>query len=126
MSVSKNYQVGSATTFVIIGIILVAVFLGSIYFVVQRGEQVRKDAEASKIADAEAAKKAQEAANAAKAAAEANKPSPTSPSSTPQTPTTPLPETGIELDVAKVLAIGLLTATATSFVVSRRGLKRPL
>jgi uncharacterized protein HemX len=125
MSVNKSNQAGSATSFVIIAIILVAALLGSLYFVVQRGEQARRDADASKIADQEAAKKAQDAENVANA----NKPVVSNPSVTPDTPATSdssLPATGIEIDIVRVVAIGLLAGTVTSFVASRRSLKRPL
>ncbi len=133
MSVSKSYQAGSATSFVIIAIILVAATIGSIAYVVNRGEQVRKDQAASKIADQEAAQKAKDAADKAKATAAANKPTNTGTSGTSNTATTPtstngvaLPETGAELDIIRIVAMALLAGTATSFIVSKRSLKRPL
>jgi len=129
MSLNKSNQAGSATTFVIIGIILLALLLGSIYYVVQRGEQVRKDATAAKIAsDQEAAQKAKDA-QAAEEDAESRPPTTNTPSTTTHTAATGsanLPATGIETDILHVVAIGLLSAVSTSFVISRRGLKRPL
>ncbi|MDB5167399.1 MAG: hypothetical protein JWN26_544 [Candidatus Saccharibacteria bacterium] len=132
MSVSKNHQAGSATTFVIIAVILVAATIGGIYFVVQRGDQARKDQTASRLAQQQAAQKATDAKNAAAANA-ASKPvasnSSTSTATTASTSTqdaTTLPTTGTELDIVRMLAVGLLAGTLTSFVLSRRGLKRPL
>ncbi|TAL14925.1 hypothetical protein EPN95_01710 [Patescibacteria group bacterium] len=130
---SKSHQAGSATTFVIIAVILVAATIGGIYFVVQRGDQARKDQAASRLAEQQAAQKAVDAKNAqaAAAAAAANKAAATkSSSSTVATSTaqnaTDLPTTGPELNIVRFLAIGLLVGTLTSFVLSRRGLKRPL
>jgi type II secretory pathway pseudopilin PulG len=134
MSLSKRHQAGSAVTFVIIGIILVAATIGSVAFVVQRGNQARKDDAASKIAaqeaDQKAAQKAKDAQAAIDAAAASKNPTPANSgdASTVPTPTpsTVLPTTGAELDITRLIAMGLLTVTATSFIVSRRGLKRPL
>jgi type II secretory pathway pseudopilin PulG len=134
MSLSKRRQAGSAVTFVIIAIILVAATIGSVAFVVQRGNQARKDDAASKIAaqeaDQKAAQKAKDAQAATDAAAASKNPTPTDGGGTSTapapTPSTALPTTGAELDITRLVAMGLLTATATSFIVSRRGLKRPL
>ena len=131
MSLRQSRQAGSATTFVIIAIILVAATIGSIYFVVQRGDQARKADEASKLADQQAAQNAIDAQNAKNAAAVANKPASTATNSSATAPTgstpvstaTALPTTGAGIDIVRVLAIGLLTGTITSFVLSRRSLK---
>ena len=135
MRVSKTHQAGSATTFVIIAVILVAAMIGGIYFAVQRGDQARKDQAASRLAEQQAAQKATDEKNAkaAQAAAATNKAASTSSTSTgavatnSNTQTTAaLPTTGTELDIARFLAVGLLVGTLTSFVLSRRGLKRLL
>lgn len=131
MSVKIDSQAGSATSFVIIAIILVAVTIGGISFVVQRGNQVRKDAVASKIADQEATQQAKNAEIAKNSTT--NKP--ITPNTNPTSTVTQnsdtkkaadLPKTGIETNIAQLLAIGLLSYTATGFVQSRRSLKRSL
>lgn len=130
MSVSKLRQAGSATTFVIVAVILVAATIGSIYFVVKRGEQAREDQATSRLAAQEAAQKVVDEQNAKQA--EANKststssPSTTTVATNQSTNTSELPTTGIEFDIVRVLALGVLTGTITSFVVSRRSLKRSL
>jgi dihydroxyacid dehydratase/phosphogluconate dehydratase len=124
MSVSKDRQAGSATSFVIVAIILIAVTIGGIAYVVQRGDQVRKDAEASKIAEQEAeqkAKDAEAAKNAAKDKPVATNTNTTSPSSTA---TNNLPATGTEMDVVRIVAIALLSYVATSFILSHRGFNK--
>lgn len=124
MSMSKNHQAGSAVTFVIIAVILAVLTIGGVALVVQRGEQARKDAAASKLAEQEADdKKTQDDA----------KPTP-APSPTPSTDTpTPndadngaLPATGPEQDFARTLVVALLVVALTSFVLSRRAFKRSL
>jgi type II secretory pathway pseudopilin PulG len=128
MSVSKNSQAGSATSFVIIAIILVVITIGAVAFVVQRGNQARKDAEIARIAEQEA----QQAAKDAEAAknAQNNKPVATNPdtsgSKTTPRPSSALPETGTELDIVRILAMALLTYGAVAFVSSRRRLGRSL
>jgi type II secretory pathway pseudopilin PulG len=134
MSLGKRRQAGSAVIFVIIAIILVGATIGSVAFVVQRGNQARKDDAASKIAVQEAGQKAAQVAKDAQTVldtADASKtPTPAGGGGASTTPTlapsTVLPTTGPELDVIRLVAIGLLVATATSFIVSRRDLKRPL
>lgn len=127
MLLSKQRQAGSATTFVIIAIILVAVTIGSVAFVVKRGEQARKDTAASQLAAQQAAQKAVQKAqdkavkDAAAAAAKA-----TVATTAPNITTGVLPTTGPEFNIAATIAVGLLTVTATSFVTSRRSLKRSL
>lgn len=128
MLLGKNRQAGSTTTFVIVAIILVAVTISGIAFVVGRGEQARKDAAASRIAAQEAAdKKAKDAEETAKNTPTPNKPAPTTdtPTST-QTDSDELPVTGPEFDAARTLVAALLVGTLTSFVISRRTLKRSL
>jgi hypothetical protein len=132
MSVQGNRELGSIVTFFIVGIILVAATVGTVFVVVRRGEQVRKDqatATSNQLA-AENKQNAQNAANAAKAAAASVAATSSAATTKPQADTvatsTALPTTGTELDVARIVAIGLLVGTTTSFVLSRRGLKRPL
>ena len=112
------------------GLILAALTIGSIAFVVGRGEQIRNDAAASKLAEQEAAdKKAKEAEETAKNTPPATNPTPTPTTSTPvvsQTDTEALPTTGADLDVARVLVAAIFVGTLTAFITSRRTLKRSL
>jgi type II secretory pathway pseudopilin PulG len=129
MLFSTRRQAGSAATFIIIAIILVIVTIGSVAFVVKRGEQARKDTATSQLAAQQAAQKAAQKAQdqavkdtaAAKAAAVA-----TTSSSTTSITSGALPTTGAELNITATIAVGLLTITATSFAASRRSLKRSL
>lgn len=127
MSVSKNNQAGSATSFVIIAIILVIVTIGAVAFVVQRGNQARKDAEIARIAEQQAeqaTKDAEAAKNAEKDKPVATNPDTTSPTKPQSSPA--LPETGTELDIVRMLAIALLTYGLVGFVTSRRRVQRSL
>ena len=129
MLMSKYRQSGSAAKFVIIAIVLVIVTVGAIAIAVKRGEQARNDQLIAQTDKQAADKAAQDAKNAAKNAPAANPPATNNTSDTPvSNPTTsaPLPTTGPELDVVRIIAVGLLAGTATSFVTSRRGLKHTL
>ena len=133
MSVRGNRELGSIVTFFIVGIILVVATIGTVFVVVKHGEQVRKD-QATAASNQLVAQNKQNAQNAAKAAAAAaaSKAAPVvatnSSASNSQSATNAaaLPTTGTELDVVRIIAVGLLVGTTTSFILSRRGLKRPL
>ncbi len=133
MSVRGNRELGSIVTFFIVGIILVAATIGTVFVVVKHGEQVRKD-QATAASNQLVAQNKQNAENAAKAAAAsaaASKAAQTAATTSTDsqsnaTATGALPTTGTELDVARIVAIGLLVGTSTAFALSRRGLKRSL
>jgi len=133
MSVRGNRELGSIVTFFIVGIILVVATIGTVFVVVKHGEQVRKD-QATAASNQLVAQNKQNAENAAKAAAAAaaSKAAPvvatTSNASNSQAATNAaaLPTTGTELDIVRIIAVGLLVGTTTSFILSRRGLKRLL
>lgn len=122
MRVRKDHQSGSTISFVIIAIVLIVLTIAAVVFVQQRGEQARKD-EATKIAAQQQAD--QEAAEAARIAADAQKAQDEATGES-TSPITDLPETGIELDIIRTLAIGLLVASGVSYVTSRRSVKRSL
>lgn len=119
---NKQSQAGSATSFIIIAIILVALTIGGVAYVVQRGNQVRRDAEAAKIAKEEADKTKTTDTSDDETVASNSGSSNTNTSST-QTPTQPsseLPKTGMELNIIQVIALALLTYGTVAFISSRR------
>jgi len=129
----RIYQGGSVITFVVIGVILAAGLIGSVYFLRQRGEQVRKD-QAIAIYDREQADKKSAEAEAAKkevATTDVNSEKTSNNSSEDSTQseisvTSELPETGIELSINQLIGTFALTTAFTGFIVSRRSLARSL
>lgn len=143
MSKRRSNQGGAILSFIVIAVILIAVTLGAIYFVQQRGVSVRRDqaiAAANKLAaDQKAAQDATDAARKATTAAQvaANQASQASGGSTStQTTTTDtspaatntgqLPTTGPSNSFVTMLAFGLLMGTSVAFIRSRRELSRSL
>lgn len=137
MSKRSSNQGGAILSFIIIAAVLVAVTVGSIYFVQKRGEQTRREqaiARADKLASDQKAKQA--AADRARRAADAeklasNQPTTSTstdskPSTDPEAKATELPTTGPVDTLLTMLAIGCLVATSISFVSSRRVLARSL
>jgi len=124
--IRRTNQGGSAIIFIIVGIILTVGLIGSVYFVVQRGEAVRKE-QAIATYDKEQADK--------KAAEEAKKSEETNTSGignlnidTPETSvlSSELPVTGPEFILSNLLGAGLLTITIVSYLTSRRNQARSL
>ena len=116
-----SYQGGATLTVGIIGAVIALLLLGTIYFVVQRGQQLRQD---QAIGEAEQIAKQEGPVIEAPAVATPPTPQPevTAPTSTPQP--TELPTTGIESDVALVIMLGCVAGTTVSYVMSRRALQR--
>jgi len=122
MSKFSRNQTGSILSFISIAIVLVLLIAGSIYFVNQRAETARKD-EASKIADKESqdsGTKSSESINTATTSG------PVASTTSGAVSSPSLPETGMGLDILRTLALGVMTASFTSFVISRRNLKLSL
>lgn len=122
MQIRQNNQAGSVASFIAIALVLVLLTTGAIYFVGQRGDQARKD-EATKLAEQISQKPATETPVT----------TPTEPTNSPtNTPTEAvttgenLPTTGMGSDIIRILSIGLLVASASSFTISRNNLKRSL
>jgi len=126
-------QGGSVITFVVIGVILAAGLIGAVYFLRQRGEQVRKDQAIAiydreqadkKAAEAEAAKKevASNNSNSEKTSGDSSEDSTQSEVNV----TSELPATGIELSINQLIGTFALTTALTGFIVSRRSLARSL
>ena len=139
MSKRRSNQGGAIVSFIVIAAILIAVTLGAIYFVQQRGVTARRDqaiAAANKLAaDQKAAQDATDAARKAATAAQvaANQPSQDSSTIAPAVNDTAtaassseLPTTGPSNSALTMLAIGMLMGTSVAFVRSRRALARSL
>jgi cytoskeletal protein RodZ len=142
MSKRRSNQGGAILTFIVIAVVLVAVTVGAIYFVQQRGAQVRRE-QAIAAADKQAAdQKTQSASDAARRASDAarlaaatkanqatSQPSTSGTATTPK-PSTPtasaLPETGPESALLAMVALGSVVAASTYYVSSRRALARSL
>lgn len=140
MSKRRSNQGGAILSFIVIAAILIAVTLGAIYFVQQRGITARRDqaiAAANKLAAEQ--KAAQDATDAARKAATATQvatsqspqdsstPAPvTNDTATTTTNSSELPTTGPSNSAITMLAIGMLVGTSVAFVRSRRALPRSL
>lgn len=144
ISSKRTNQGGSILTFIIAAVVLAFGVIGTAYFVKQRGEQVRKEqaiVQADKLAKQEDSKKQAAATSSssenngktntdttAVAAVASAAPASTATPSTPQSSDeqAALPTTGPESGIGQVLAIGLLVASGTAYISSRRGLNRSL
>jgi uncharacterized protein HemX len=129
MSLKSVNQIGSVASFIAIAIILVIGTVGGIYFVNQRGEQARKD-ETSRLAD-QLIQEENKDDNVSNPNGSTNTESTevasnTSPVTVPTQQSGDLPSTGIEPDIIQVLAVCLLSASVTSFAMSRTSLRHPL
>jgi len=116
-------QGGSIVTFVIVGVVLAALLIGSVYYLKQRGDQVRKD---QAIATADKLR-----ADEDKAKSEAADKSNTSGAVTDDTDKNVaaaknLPATGAEMSVSSLVGIFLMSTMTTSYISSRRKLARSL
>lgn len=126
-AIQRTNQGGSIATFIIVGVILAAGLVGTIYFLKKHGEQTRRD-EAIAIYDQQQAdKKSAEAENKEKAdvaSSDDNKASDI-PSETAEASNN-LPATGLELAIGQLMGVCLLTVATASYVSSRRNLTRSL
>src|SRR5882757_8512009 len=118
MLLSKVRQLGSSTRFIIIAIVLVIITVGVITVVVKRGEQARHDqaiAQANQLAEQKAAQDAQNTSENTPAAnpTVTTTPSTSNTSVSTQSGNAALPTTGPELDIIRIVAVGLLVGTAT-------------
>ena len=126
-AIQRTNQGGSVATFIIVGVILAAGLVGTIYFLKKHGEQTRRD-EAIAIYDQQQAdEKSAEAENKEKvdvANSDENKASDI-PSETTEALNS-LPATGSELVISQLMGICLLVVATTGYVSSRRNLTRSL
>ncbi|MEI7918008.1 MAG: hypothetical protein WCH58_01375 [Candidatus Saccharibacteria bacterium] len=121
--IRRTDQGGSVVGIVIIGVILTLVFIGSIYFINKRGDQIRKDQ-----AIAAADKQAKEAEKSKTVVSSNQSKSTTATDSSTAVSTAPeiLPVTGPEISISTIAGVYLLTFTATGYLSSRRQLARYL
>ena len=118
---SRNQQ-GSILSFISIAIVLVLLIAGSIYFVNQRAETARKD-EASKLAE----QTPQDSGTVSKEPVnESSTSEPAAETNSSVAVSNNLPETGMGLDIMRMLALAAITASFSYFVISRRNLKLSL
>ena len=121
--IRRTDQGGSVVGIVIIGVILTLAFIGSIYFINKRGDQIRKD-QAIAAADKQAAEaeksKTVVSSNQSKATAATD--SSTAASTIPEA----LPVTGPEIPVSTLVGVYLLTFASVGYLSSRRQLARYL
>lgn len=121
--IRRTNQGGSIVTFVIIGVVLAALLIGSVYYLKQRGDQVRKD-QAIAAAD-------QQKADEDRAKSEAADKSDTNGTVTDDTDKNVtnaqnLPATGSEMSISGLVGIFLMSTMTTSYISSRRKLARYL
>lgn len=118
---SKQNQAGSATSFIVIAIILVVLTIGGVAYVVQRGNQARKDAEAAKIAEQQADKTKNSGTSKDETiASNSGTSNNTNTTETPTKPSSELPKTGMELDILRIIAVAMLSYGVVAFISSRR------
>lgn len=122
-AIRKTDQGGSVASFIFIGVMLAVMLIGTIYFVKQRGEQVRRDQAIVKYDKEQAEKKAEEAkrlAESKKSTANSSEPAEVAGVSTE------LPNTGPSSSFVQLIGVFLLTATSISYFSSKRYIPRSL
>ena len=124
--IRQTNQGGSATAFIIVGIILAIGLIGIIYFVKQRGEVVRKEQAIAAYDKQQAAEKAAtEDANKSEASSTGDTEESNNMSESPSS-AQGLPTTGPELIVGELLGAGLMAVAIAGYLSSRRNLTRSL
>lgn len=116
-----SYQGGATLTVGIVGGVIALLLLGTIYFVVQRGQQLRQD---QAIGEAEQIAKQDDPVVEAPAVVTSPAPQPESTTSTTTPQPTELPNTGAESDIALIIMLGCVAGASVSYVMSRRALQR--
>ncbi len=119
---------GSVAIFIVVVFILAVGLIGSMYYVVRRGEQARKD-QAIATYETEKAKKTAATTKPAekpKVAVNSDKKGSTSTSPSGASATQALPETGLNITASKMVGLYLLSFAIASYLVSRRELASSL
>ena len=127
IAIQRTNQGGSVATFIVVGVILVFGLIGTVYFLKQHGEQVRKEQAIAAYDKQQAEKKSAETKSEENSNTVSSNDSKTSNSSSDTTRTSQdLPTTGLELAVGELIGVFLLTMTIASYILSRRNLTHPL
>lgn len=124
--IRRTNQGGSAIIFVIVGIILTIGLIGSVYFVVQRGEVVRKEQAIATYDKEQADKKAAEEAEKSEETNTSGIESLNIDTTETSVSSSELPVTGPELILSNLLGAGLMTIAIVSYLTSRRNQVRSL
>ena len=127
----RTNQGGSVATYILIGLILIAGLLGSVYFVKLRGDQARKDQAIASLnkqpvkppVAQKSADKDEESTDNTPASSNDNK---SVTSAEPTANSKDLPNTGSNLAVGDLLATFMLTVAIIGYISSRRTLNRSL
>jgi len=126
--VRRFKQIGSAVAFTIVGVVLTAALIVSVYFIRQHGEQARKE-QAIAAYDKQKTEQAAEEANDNDESENEQSSSSSSESTGTETSapsTQELPLTGPASIIGDLLAVGTLTVAVTGYVSSRRNRVRSL
>lgn len=116
--IRRTNQGGSAIIFIIVGIILTVGLIGSVYFVVQRGEVVRKEQAIAAYDKEQADKKVAEKADKPEVVNTSDTASSDVNSTGASIPTTSLPVTGPEFVLENLFGGGLMTVAVASYLSS--------
>jgi len=122
----RTNQGGSAIVFIIVGIILTVGLIGSVYFVVKRGELARKEQAIAAYDKEQADKKNTEEADKSEEVNVAETESPNTNVAEVSIPTTNLPVTGPDFIIVNLFGTSLMTIAVTSYLLSLRNRSRSL
>jgi Flp pilus assembly protein TadB len=120
----RTSQGGSVASFVVIGVILVVGLSSAIYFLNQRGQQVRKDQTA--VADNKTQTPKNKATDTTTTKSATGTTSNNSTSQTTKSETSALPASGNEGSIANIVSVFLLSTTFIAFLMSLRFPERSL
>jgi uncharacterized protein HemX len=125
--IQRANQGGSVAMFVIVGVILAAGLVGTVYFLKQHGQQVRNEqaiaAYDKQIADQ---KKADELSSKNNKNTTANESSNDSTTNNTVSAAQQLPTTGPKSVIGEIIGAGLLAISISEYLLSRRNLMRSL
>lgn len=123
--IRRTNQGGSVASFIVIGVILVVGLLSTIYFLNQRGQQVRKDQTTVADDKTETPKPKTTDSSASKSSGSTSTQS-SADGQTTNTQSSGLPATGNETSIINLVSIFLLTSSFIAFMMSRRNQVRSL
>ncbi len=119
----RTNQGGSVATFIVVGLILTTLLVGTIYFLKKHGEQVRKDQAIAAYDKQQADKK-----TTSTSSTKTDSGNETSSDDSSQVLSSPqeMPTTGPELVASELIGASLLTVSMAEYWLSRRNLMRSL